>query len=51
MKMQRKMEYVTPFVVAQEVAFEGNLCQSKIEANITVQDLDEQNGPDHDLEF
>ncbi len=51
MKKQTKMEYETPFIVVHEVAFEGDLCQSKIEANITVEDLDEENGSDHDLEF
>ena len=51
MKKQTKIEYETPFIVVHEVAFEGDLCQSKIEAKITVEDLDEENGPDHDLEF
>jgi hypothetical protein len=51
MKKQSLLEYETPFIVVHEVAFEGDLCQSKIEANITVEDLDEENGSDHNLEF
>ena len=51
MKRLTKIEYISPALFAQEVAFEGDICVSKIDATITVEDLEEENGPDHDLEF
>jgi len=51
MKRLTKIEYISPALFAQEVAFEGDICVSKIDATLTVEDLEEENGPDHDLEF
>ena len=54
MRKQRKMEYEAPSIVINELAFEGNLCQSQVKARITVknhEEIDEEVDPSHKLEF
>ena len=51
MKKQTHLEYSTPFIEVNEVEFERGLCQSRLKASITVEELEEVNNPDHDLEF
>ena len=48
---QNKLVYTSPSSLRRDIEYEGCICVSKIQNNVVVDPLDEEEGGDHDLVF